>query len=231
MIAQKPQILLINWNPVCYGLWKPKNLLLDFSGYRKISNNETWEALSITPKSPLKRRAKNRGLKKKYSHHFWHHKKWHVQYVNLEFSVITLLLWNLQSTHFRTSGPSGRIFCLFIVSRVFKKRTFKDPRGFLSVIYHLFKERTFKGQRVFFCLSYITCFQGTYTFEGPRGLGLIRRLVYNVLFVFGPVASQPVVSGKWRGWRHEIIVNTETKYEETEPKDLKQNKGRSNILK
>lgn len=131
-------------------------------------------------------------------------------------------------SNFWTFGPDFLSF--YCITCFQKTHTFKDPRGFLSVIYHLFKERTFKGQRGFF-LSHITCFQGTYTFEGPRGLRLIRRLVYNVLFVFGPVASQPVVSGKWRGWRHEIIVNTETKYEETEPKDLKQNKGRSNILK
>lgn len=35
-----------------------------------------------------------------------------------------------------------------------KTHTFKDPRGFLSVIYHLFKERTFKGQRGFFFVIY-----------------------------------------------------------------------------
>lgn len=185
-----------------------------FLGIGKFSNNETWEALSITPKSPLKQRAKNRGLKKKYSHHFWHHKKWHVQYVHLEFS-----------------GPSGRIFCLFIVSRVFKKRTHSRTQGVFCPSYITCSRNAHLRAKGGFFLSYITCFQGTYTFEGPRGLRLIRRLVYNVLFVFGPVASQPVVSGKWRGWRHEIIVNTETKYEETEPKDLKQNKGRSNILK
>lgn len=63
----------------------------------------------------------------------------------VESSVYTL-------SNFWTFGPDFLSF--YCITCFQKTHTFKDPRGFLSVIYHLFKERTFKGQRGFFFVTY-----------------------------------------------------------------------------